>query len=160
MKLGYVRTLINIEIIIIVLVFVPFLEFSMSLRSKQGRTQVDYDLTPIYFSPSGILARNTRAPVKIASRIESNTRREERNLSFLCTPVLFALGDFHARSHISLAQQFLDKLRAYLLSPMVIWGAFPLYSRFFSFLIAARNHSFLIYGEVSEVLLSATQVPL
>ena len=54
MKLGYVRTLINIEIIIIVLVFVPFLEFSMSLRSKQGRTQVDYDLTPIYiFLPQG-----------------------------------------------------------------------------------------------------------
>ena len=132
----------------------------MSLRSKYGRTQVDYDLTPIYFSPSGIVARNTRARVKIASRMESDTRREERNLSFLSAPVLFVRGDFHARSHISLAQQFLDKLRAYLLSPTVIWEAFPLHSRFFSFLVAARNHSFLIYGEVSEVLLSASQASL
>ena len=117
------RILINIEIIIIVLVVVPFLEFTMSLRSKYGRTQVDYDLTPIYFSPSGIVARNTRARVKIASRMESDTRREERNLSFLSAPVLFVRGDFHARSHISLAQQFLDKLRAYLLSPTVICGS-------------------------------------
>jgi len=94
-----VRTLINIEIIIIVLVVVPFLEFIMSLRSKHGRTQVDYDLTPIYFSPSWIVARNTRARVKIASRMESSTRREERNLSFLCAPVLPSRVVIFTRAH-------------------------------------------------------------
>ena len=151
MKLVCVRALIYIEIIIVVL----FPEFSMSLRPKHGRRQVDNNLTPIYFSPSGILARNTRARMKIASREESDPRREERNLPFLCAPGLFARGDFHTRS------QFPEQIEGlfvvtngHLKSVSVVLT----FSFFFSFLVAARNHSFLIHGEVSEVLLSASQV--
>ena len=155
------RILINIEIIIIVLVVVPFLEFTMSLRSKHGRTQVDYDLTPIYFSPSGIVTRNTRTRVKIASRMESDTPREERNLWLLTLRLcsLRAWWSSHALTHFA-RSTIPEQIEGLFVVTNGQLKSVSVVLTFFSFLIAARNHSFLIHGEVSEVLLSASQVPL